>query len=156
MQMRKAMLTALRHDLQIMLQRLTYYSTRTPACRDVRNLVAHAAELNRNRGFTGLLIGDQHYFLQVLEGPAAGLANLYPRIERDPRHTNVTKVRVEEIAETSYPDWGMAQVRDIGKVMNLFWGASDKVFDPSAMNARQISDFLRLASFDLLNARAAS
>lgn len=139
-----------------MLQRLTYHSRRSPTCREVRNLVAHAAELNRIRGFTGLLIGDAHFFLQVLEGSAAGLANLYQRIERDPRHTHVTQVQVEEITEPSYPDWGMAQVHDVGRVMSLYWGASDKVFDPTTMSAREIGDFLRLASFDLMNARAAS
>jgi Sensors of blue-light using FAD len=139
----------------IMLHRLTYYSTRSPTCGNLRNLVAHAAERNRGRGYTGLLIADAHYFLQVLEGSAAGLANLYQRIALDPRHSDVVQVQVEEIAEPSYPDWGMAQVYDVGRIMTLYWGAADKVFDPSTMSPRQISDFLRLASFEMLNARAA-
>ncbi len=137
-----------------MLQRLTYFSDRISGAIDVEALVGQAAARNRERDITGLLIADGDVFLQVLEGERAALSALFQTISRDPRHANVVLVDVEEIAASSFPNWGMGQLSDTTRARQL-WSSAHGAFEPREMSARQIRDFVRSVSFELLGRQAA-
>jgi hypothetical protein len=137
-----------------MLQRLIYFSTRDPQCTGIADLVAKAAESNRARGVTGLLIADGACFVQVLEGPRATLSPLFQSISRDQRHHQVTLAEVEEITALSYPDWGMTKLDNVAKIASMWRRVSDAAFDPWSMSARHLKDFLRLATFEMMPQKA--
>ncbi|MBC7768042.1 MAG: BLUF domain-containing protein [Phycisphaerales bacterium] len=140
-----------------MLQRLIYFSARGAGCEDITALVAESAARNRTRGITGMLIADDAYFLQVLEGPRPIVSRLFQTISRDPRHSDVVLVEAEEIRQQVYPDWGMTQLDDVAKIAGLWWRvSSERPFDLASMKCREIKDFLRLVSFEMIGARPAA
>ncbi|MDL2355148.1 MAG: BLUF domain-containing protein [Pseudomonadota bacterium] len=56
---------------------------------------------------TGSLFYNGGWFLQVLEGPASTLAELYKKIERDPRHKNSRILYNEPASFRTFPRWNM-------------------------------------------------
>lgn len=56
---------------------------------------------------TGSLFYNGGWFLQVLEGPAATLDQLYKKIERDPRHKNSRVLYNEPATFRTFPRWNM-------------------------------------------------
>jgi hypothetical protein len=71
-------------------------------------IVATARAHNAQVGITGGLIRSAGYFAQLLEGSADAIDELMERIDRDPRHTDVTVLRVTAIDQRRLPDWSMA------------------------------------------------
>lgn len=65
---------------------------------------------NPEAGITGVLCWSGGHFIQVLEGGRAAINALYNRIAADPRHTDVTLLTYEEIAERRFAGWSMGQV----------------------------------------------
>ncbi|HWI11413.1 MAG TPA: BLUF domain-containing protein [Burkholderiaceae bacterium] len=65
---------------------------------------------NPAQGVTGVLCFSGKVFLQVLEGGRAQVSQLYNRIARDPRHTDVVLLSYDEIDERSFAGWAMGQV----------------------------------------------
>ena len=55
-----------------------------------RNLMDTARHVNSTLGLTGFLHHEDGFFFQWLEGPAEPLAEICGRLERDPRHFNLT------------------------------------------------------------------
>lgn len=137
-----------------MLQRLIYFSERDRACINVRDLAAAAAERNRRRGITGLLVADDRCFVQVLEGHRNAVSSLFLEICKDPRHRNIVLVEVCEIEELSHPDWGMTRLDDSGKIAATWRRIhTDRVFDPWSLSAEEIKDFMALVAYDMQAAR---
>ncbi|MYM67605.1 blue light sensor protein [Pseudoduganella sp. FT55W] len=64
---------------------------------------------NPPAGITGVLCHSDRMYLQVLEGGREQVNRLYNRIMNDPRHTDVTLLRYEEISERRYASWTMGQ-----------------------------------------------
>ena len=62
---------------------------------------------NGAHGITGLLLYRRGSFMQVLEGEAADVDEVYRRICRDQRHYAVMELLREEIAERSFARWSM-------------------------------------------------
>lgn len=88
---------------------LIYYSTaqREMSEADLLALLATSRERNARLGITGMLLYGGGVFLQVLEGPAAAVEQLYTRLARDPRHHGLIELERERIAARSFPDWSM-------------------------------------------------
>ncbi len=75
---------------------------------DVMHILNAARDFNRQNGFTGCLLYNNHQFVQVLEGEFNALNILYAKIRRDERHNKVVTLHMQEIEERAYPDWTMA------------------------------------------------
>ena len=60
---------------------------------------------------TSLLDSDLYSFLQLIEGEERAVINTFNRIERDPRHTDVTVVDWRFIVDRSHGQWRMASRR---------------------------------------------
>lgn len=62
---------------------------------------------NREKNITGLLLYRRGSFMQVLEGEAADVDELYRRIGRDPRHYHLIELLREPLAERNFARWSM-------------------------------------------------
>ena len=64
-------------------------------------------ENNEKLSLTGMLLYKDGKFMQVLEGEEETVKQLSAKIDRDPRHTNVTLLLQGPTSEREFPDWSM-------------------------------------------------
>ncbi len=83
-------------------------ATRLLADDELERLLHAAREHNASAGITGLLLYGDGNFMQLIEGPAVAVADLYARIKRDPRHHLVITVQQESGLPREFADWSMA------------------------------------------------
>lgn len=97
-----------------MLVRLMYTSRAVSPVdqEELSAILRQSKSANPPRGITGVLCccNAGGIFIQVLEGGRAAVNRLYNRIVADPRHTDVTLLTYEEIAERRFAGWSMGQV----------------------------------------------
>jgi hypothetical protein len=74
---------------------------------DLHDVLSCARKKNRELGITGMLVCLDGYFVQVLEGEAERVRELYAKIKTDSRHADTKVVTESEIAERAFPDWSM-------------------------------------------------
>ena len=74
---------------------------------ELETLLRKARTHNQAHRLTGLLLYGEEQFLQVLEGANPALEELYGRIQRDPRHTQVRTLSYLPISTRAFPDWRM-------------------------------------------------
>jgi hypothetical protein len=70
-------------------------------------LLERARHFNALHSLTGMLLYIEGNFFQVLEGEAEAVDDLYTRIMRDPRHTRITLIIREPIAQRDFSEWTM-------------------------------------------------
>lgn len=89
---------------------LVYASTPTHAVSQelLDRIASAAAPRNASVGITGLLLATPGRFLQLIEGPAASIDELYARIGRDPRHTGLRVLHRGVARARLAPSWSMA------------------------------------------------
>lgn len=99
-----------------MLLSLVYVSRATSPLTqaDLLALRTESSEGNAAALITGLLLHRAGTFLQDLEGPEETVLDLYARIRRDPRHTDVTLVWTQPVEHRRFARWSMA-VADLGE-----------------------------------------
>ena len=79
----------------------------------IEAILAAARARNAALGITGVLYYDGAYFLQVLEGPQAGLAEVFASILADDRHGDVRIVERGPVARRGFAGWDMAWVTEV-------------------------------------------
>lgn len=109
----------------------------------VEKIAAVSRRNNRKLGVTGALCSSPRGFLQILEGPAAAVNELYNRIVRDPRHADVTLLEYVKVPFREFEHWSMAYVRtdELAKAL-LHKYSTHRLFDPFAMGPVQARVFL--------------
>ena len=65
---------------------------------------------NARVGVTGALLFNAGSFAQVLEGSRLAVEATFERIQRDPRHSDVSVLQCEPVASRGFPNWSMAFV----------------------------------------------
>jgi hypothetical protein len=111
---------------------------------ELAELLAQARENNAQLGLTGMLLHAEGSFFQVLEGPMAVVDALYAKIERDPRHTQVTLVIREPIPKRSFDGWTMgfykASREELAGLagVNDFFGKDRTVVSVDASRAKKL------------------
>lgn len=75
---------------------------------DLKTLLAQARHNNAALHVTGMLVYGNGQFAQIIEGEQRTLEELYARLQRDPRHAQVTKFADKAIAARSFGEWSMA------------------------------------------------
>lgn len=120
-----------------MLTRLLYASTahQNVDGDEYRKILLNAQTKNNDLGITGMLVFNQKYFLQVLEGDRSALNQLYIKIAKDPRHRNLEILCVEEMPTRDYADWSMGYAAPTTLIRSLFmkYGVTAE-FNPYKMN----------------------
>ncbi len=88
---------------------LTYKSKAAyaPSHADLEELVHKARTRNRSVGVTGMLLYENGKFLQTLEGPAEGLAEIWSAIREDKRHTQIEVLSEHVVATRLFSDWDL-------------------------------------------------
>ena len=105
---------------------------------EVRKIVIASMNNNRLVNVTGLLLVHDGWFVQALEGPAAGVRETYERVAMDQRHTDVTLIEVAPAKARAFRDWNMTERRLTalqGPILAKF--GQGEVFDPSTMSGEQ-------------------
>jgi hypothetical protein len=92
---------------------LTYTSWARAGIRpDEVDAILESARINNPLdGITGVLIFNGTAFMQILEGSEAAIDGLRARLERDPRHSNMSVRDTRLIEARTFPTWSMAYLR---------------------------------------------
>ena len=92
------------------IKQLVYSSIATQAfnTEQLQQLLQKAREYNQSQQITGMLLYRQACFIQVLEGPANHVDNLYARILTDQRHENLLLLYQSAVKQRYFADWAMA------------------------------------------------
>ena len=138
-----------------MLVRLMYAS-RAAANLDneeVAAILRKSRATNAREGLTGALClcNSGRLFIQVLEGGREAVSRRYNRIACDPRHSEVTLLSFEEIAERHFAGWAMGRVdmQRLNPALLLKYSET-ATLDPWAISGRATA-----AMFDEMVATAA-
>ncbi len=122
-----------------MLVRLMYSSRATEPVRPelLSTILKNSMHSNPRCGITGVLCASGDVFMQVLEGGRAQVSQLYNRIVRDPRHTDVVLLAFTEIDERRFASWamGMVDMSRINPALLLKYSES-AVLDPSTVSGK--------------------
>ena len=76
----------------------------------LKTLLTKARARNANFGVTGMLLYHTGSFLQVLEGPEAGVDRILASILKDPRHTTARTLSRAIIVKREFEAWSMGFV----------------------------------------------
>lgn len=122
----------------------------------VRSILTVAQHRNAANDVTGLLIFNQSFFAQVLEGDLAVIENTFSRISRDPRHRWPSILLKTAAAERSFGAWTMC-ARQLSKLDNDILDRFDQqgAFPPLPASGARLLEQLRgigrvhQAAFDL-------
>jgi hypothetical protein len=75
---------------------------------------------NSHQDITGSLLYDGGRFIQILEGEKDTITSLYDKISKDPRHSNVKILYLEEASIRLFPTWSMSMLNlQVDKPKNL-------------------------------------
>lgn len=88
------------------LHRIVYMSTAIGVLRaeELDRIYLRAKSANARAGITGLLLFYEGAFLQMLEGPSAGVISLVDRIRRDRRHGGLITLESRGVDERAFPE----------------------------------------------------
>jgi Sensors of blue-light using FAD len=131
----------------MLLIRLTYFSRNrlTPShdTGGIDEILATSNVNNLRNNITGVLIHDQRWFAQVLEGTERVISLTFERILRDRRHSDVTLVAMTPVMQRRYPAFAMRGIAHSEDNDDLFRHyAEDERFDPRQMRAERLADLI--------------
>ncbi len=116
-----------------MLSQLVYVSNRKPNCTpaEIENILTACKKNNPPLNITGVLLYSDTKFIQLVEGEAKVIMDLYDKIKKDARHSNPMMISYNPIKEKSFPSWHMGS-KDISSGVQFKTDISEddkKVFD---------------------------
>jgi hypothetical protein len=94
-------------DLHHRLYEVIYRSKSTTDDNGRNDILEKAIERNSFYGITGILINNDDWFIQVLEGPCVEVTNMINMIETDTRHCDMIVLRSRFIKDRSFSNWTM-------------------------------------------------
>jgi class 3 adenylate cyclase len=95
------------------MKRITYISkcSRVISHEEVEEIGKISAENNQKIAVYGVLLYAHGMFFQVLEGRQAAVDQLYEKIKKDDRHTDIVCLKVErDITERAFSEWSMKAI----------------------------------------------
>lgn len=113
---------------------------------------------NTRDGLTGALVYDDKTFLQWLEGGQAEIRDVFERISRDSRHTEIMLLTVRRLEDRWFPDWSMTAAVTEGQTLRglkLKPHISLAGFAPHAWSETDVTTFMTSLS-DYLTRRPAA
>ena len=109
----------------------------------IAEILDTSATNNLRNNITGVLIYDERWFAQALEGTERVISLTFERILRDWRHSDVTLVAMQPIAQRRYPAFAMQGFPRGTDNDDLFRHyAEDERFDPRQMRADRLADLI--------------
>src|SRR4051812_6225006 len=135
-----------RGEAAMILIRLTYFSRirlQESISDHIREILSTSVANNRRDNVTGALVHDGKWFAQMLEGRESIVSATFERILRDGRHSDVSLVAMQPIAERRFGAWWMADIAYDENNSDLFrhYGESE-CFDPHLMRPDRLCDLV--------------
>ena len=92
-----------------MLSQLVYVSNRKPSCtqEEIDKILASCKKNNPALNITGVLLYSNTKFIQLVEGEAKVIMQLYDKIKLDSRHSNTMMISYGPIKDKAFPSWHM-------------------------------------------------
>jgi blue light- and temperature-responsive anti-repressor len=81
---------------------------------EIAQILQTSRRNNKEQNVTGALLFDSGHFAQALEGPRLAIEQIFERIQRDPRHGDVTVLSSQTHGRRDFPEWSMAHVAPPG------------------------------------------
>ncbi len=75
---------------------------------NISALLLKSKTYNQANAITGCLLYYGDEFIQLIEGDQKTVQDLYQRIIKDPRHTDIIFLGENQIEERTFADWNMA------------------------------------------------
>jgi hypothetical protein len=93
-----------------MLRRLAWSSVPSSSfsARCLNDIVAPSRRNNERNHISGMLLFTGAHFLGILEGHERDLHNLWLRLERDERHSDLIRIGHDPCGKRWFPEWMMA------------------------------------------------
>ena len=137
---------------------MAYCSKPTSFTFDQVDEILRVSRRNNDRdALTGALIYDNTTFLQWLEGGEEEIRQVFGRISRDPRHTEIKLMTVRKLEDRWFPDWSMtaAVTQDQTlRALKLVPHLSLSKFEPYGWSDEDVTCFMTALS-DYLTRRPA-
>jgi len=74
----------------------------------ISNILKTATKNNSSNSITGLLIYNSGIFLQLLEGEEESVTNIFNKISKDDRHSDLKVILRQDTESRLFEDWAMA------------------------------------------------
>ncbi|MEO9634642.1 MAG: BLUF domain-containing protein [Parasphingorhabdus sp.] len=89
---------------------LIYKSTPTKlyTADDSSDILIQSRRNNPLKNVTGALLYTGSFFVQALEGAEASVRDVYAKVKKDPRHTDIKCLIETEVEEAEFGAWSMA------------------------------------------------
>lgn len=129
------------------LARTLYFSRARPDLpfwQTTSEIVGGSALRNARDELTGLLVAQDGWFMQVLEGPAARVSRLLFAISADRRHTNMEIIDFRAVGARQFGDWAMAHAAMTPAIRPVLQrlGLDADSFSPAGLDAGKGLDLL--------------
>jgi hypothetical protein len=110
----------------------------------LRELLVRSQANNRRDGITGLLVADDLWFVQILEGAQKVVWNTYERIRADTRHRAQVLLDVRDVDERQFSEWSMSLVQRTAKTDPIFQAhGQPNVLQPPRMQSTKLLLLMR-------------
>ena len=105
---------------------IAYVSSATQhlSSHELDTLLLDAWEFNSRMSVTGALLHHDGSFFQYLEGPEAGVEQVYSRIQRARRHQGIIEIFREPIVQRHFSEWSMGFIESTASEMQSVSQAS--------------------------------
>ena len=137
------------HHGERIILRLTYVSRYNTdnANIEVARILEQAQRNNERNGITGVLVINENYFLQSIEGARPVVNGLLRELIKDDRHFSLQIVECREVEQRRWDKWSMKYLTlsDDDKEYVLKFSASNE-FNPYLMSTSQIMLFIEALS----------
>lgn len=97
-----------------MLSQLVYVSNRKCSDDEINKILDACKKNNPTLDITGVLLYSDKKFIQLVEGNAKVLNQLYDKIKNDSRHEQCTMISFGMIKERAFPSWHMGSRKIAG------------------------------------------
>jgi len=86
---------------------------------EILDILTHSWKYNHNSYISGMLLYDNGYFMQLIQGPIATIDKLYARIANDTRHTDIKLIGEELLHQRDCTGWGIGfyENQEVAKVL---------------------------------------
>ena len=112
--------------------------------REITQILQTARRKNKEQNVTGALLFNSGYFAQALEGPKLAIEKIFEKIQRDPRHGDVTVLNSGTGGLRDFPEWSMAHVAPPDETASASMGvALDGALSHPGASADEVLGLLR-------------
>ena len=125
--------------------RLTYISCYNTdnANIEVARILEQAQQSNERNGITGVLVINENYFLQTIEGARPVINELLHHLVKDSRHLSLQIIECREVQQRRWHKWSMkyltANMQDKDYILKF---SASTQFNPYLMSTAQITRFI--------------